>query len=187
MENIDNLIEIKRGLHRVCNDSLMEKIAELDCCEKFFRDIFGLYGLEYNTEMLEQKRSFIGLAAKYFILFRLDGIVTEGKDGYRSRNPRLVEHLEAVIEKFYEVYNSCEHEEFIEKYVEALGIKDRNLEVLLKSESKKNRDDSLSSFAKAVKKVYKSKEKQGFLTKVNGWCKVVYTSLKETLDKVLKS
>lgn len=151
MENIDNLIEIKRGLHRVCNDSLMEKIAGLDCCEKFFRDIFGLYGLEYNTETLEQKRSFIGYAAKYFIVLRLE-------DG-RSRKGRLEDRIKTVIDKFYEVYNSCEHEEFIEKYVEALGIKDRNLEVLLKSESKVNRDDSLSSFAKAVKKVYKSKEK----------------------------
>ena len=79
MENIDNLIEIKRGLHRVCDDSLMEKIAELDDCEKFFKDIFSLYGLEYNTETLEQKRSFIAVAAKYFILLRLPSDVVNNK------------------------------------------------------------------------------------------------------------
>ena len=64
-----------------------------------------------------------------------------------------------MIDKFYKVYNSCEHENFIEKYVEAFGIVDRNLEVELKYQSQQNRDDSLSNFAKAVKKVYKSKEK----------------------------
>ena len=159
MENIDNLIEIKRGLHRVCNDSLMEKIAELDYCEKFFRDIFGLYRLEYNTEMLEQKRSFIGLAAKYFILLILPrSVINHGSTKFSIRNSRIDSHLKAVIEKFYEVYNSCKHEDFIEKYVEAFGIVDRNLEVLLESESKVNLDDSLSNFAKAVKKVYKFKE-----------------------------
>lgn len=160
MENIDNLIEIKRGLHRVCDDSLMEKIAELDVCEKFFKDIFGLYGLEYNTETLEQKRSFIAVVAKYFILLRLpNGVVNNKGTEFSIKNPHIEIHLKAVIEKFYEVYNSCEHKNFIEKYVEAFGIVDRNLEVELKYQSQQNRDDSLSSFAKAVKKVYKSKEK----------------------------
>lgn len=160
MENIDNLIEIKRGLHRVCDDSLMEKIAALDDCEKLFKDIFGLYGLEYNTETLEQKRSFIAVAAKYFILLRLpSGVVNNKGTGFSIKNPRIETHIKEVIDKFYEVYNSCEPENFIEKYVEAFNIVDRNLEVELKYQSQQNRDDSLSSFAKAVKKVYKSKEK----------------------------
>lgn len=159
MDNIDNLIEIKRGLHRVCDDSLMEKIAALDDCEKFFKDIFGLYGLEYNAETLEQKRSFIAVAAKYFILLRLPrGIVANRERKYRSTSRNIETHIKSVIEKFYEVYNSCEAENFIEKYVEAFGIVDRNLEVELKFQSKENRDDSLSSFAKAIKKVYKAKD-----------------------------
>lgn len=160
MENIDNLIEIKRGLREVCDESLMEKIAAFDGCEKFFRDIFTLYGLEYNTEMLEQKGSFIACATKYFILLRLPkGVITFGKDGYCSKNIHIEKDIKAVIDKFYEVYNSSKPENFIENYVEQLGIVDRNLEVVLKAESEKNLDDSLSCFAKAVKKVYKFKGK----------------------------
>lgn len=125
---------------------------------KHSKDILGLYGLEYNTETLEQKRSFIADTAKYFILLRLpSGIVNNKGTGFSIRNLRIETHLESVIDKFYEVYNSGEHEKFIEKYVEAFGIVDRNLEVELKYQSQQNRDNSLSSFAKAVKKVYKSK------------------------------
>lgn len=139
MENIDNLIEIKRGLHRICNESLIEKIAALYCCEKFFKDIFGLYGLEYSTEMLEQKRSFIAVAAKYFILLRLPkGALNHGRAKFSIGSRNIVDQLETVIEKFYEVYNSCAPENFIEKYVEAFGIVDRNLEVELEFQSKEN-------------------------------------------------
>ncbi len=160
MENIDNLIEIKRGLHRVCDDSLMEKIAALEDCEKFFKDIFGLYGLEYNTETLEQKRAFIAVAAKYFIFFRLSSsVVTKGTEKYHSSDPQIETHIRNVIDKFYEIYNSCEPENFIDKYAEYYGIRDRNFAHELKVTSEENRDATLSSFAKALKKVYKAKGK----------------------------
>jgi len=138
----------------------MEKIAELEDCEKFFKDVFELYGLEYNTETLEQKRSFIAAAAKYFILFRLPkSVVTHSAEKYRSTKGDIESHLKSVLEKFYEVYNSCESENFIDKYAEYYGIRDKNFAHELKCTSEENRDNSLSSFAKAVKKVYKSKEK----------------------------
>lgn len=158
MDNIDNLIEIKRGLHRVCNDSLMEKIAAMDDCEKFFKDVFKLYGLEYNSETLEQKRSFIAAAAKYFILFRLPYHVLTRGDKYGSNDSRIESHIKTVLEKFYEIYNSCEPQDFIDKYAEYYGIGDRNFAHELKCTSEENRDNSLSSFAKAVKKVYKAKD-----------------------------
>lgn len=136
----------------------MEKIAALEDCEKFFKDVFALYGLEYNTETLEQKRSFIAVTAKYFILFRLPkSVVTNGAEKYRSINRNIESHLKTVLEKFYEVYNSCEPENFIDKYAEYYGIGDRNFAHELKVTSEENRDASLSTFAKAVKKVYKSK------------------------------
>lgn len=139
----------------------MEKIAELEDCEKFFKDVFSLYGLEYNTETLEQKRSFIAAAAKYFILFRLPKCaVTHSAEKYRSTKGDIESHLKSVLEKFYEVYNSCEPENFIDKYAEYYGIGDRNFAHELKFTSEENRDNSLSSFAKAVKKVYKSKDQK---------------------------
>lgn len=159
MENIDNIIEIKRGLYRVCDESLMEAIASLDDCEKFYRDVFGLYGLEYNTETLEQKRSFIAVVAKYFILFRLPSrvkVLVGNK--YHSNSPRVKNYLNRIIENFYEIYNSCEPQDFIDKYAEFYGIGDRNFAHELKCTSEENRDASLSNFAKAVKKVYKSKD-----------------------------
>lgn len=160
MENIDNLIEIKRGLREICAESLMEIIAGLDGCEKFYRDIFTLYGIEYSTEMLEQKGHFIAYATKYFIILRLpENKIFHEKEGYNSKYSDIKNDIIAVIDKFYEVYNSCTPENFIEKYVEYFGILDRNLEVMLKSTSKVNLDDSLSSFAKAVKKVHKFKDK----------------------------
>lgn len=55
MENIDNIIEIKRGLHKVCGRDLVDAIAELDKCEEFFRSIFLTYGLTYNTETIRQR------------------------------------------------------------------------------------------------------------------------------------
>lgn len=139
----------------------MEKIAALDCCEKFFKDIFGLYGLEYNTETLEQKRSFIAAATKYFILFRLPkSVVTHSAEKYRSTKGDIESHLKSVLEKFYEVYNSCKPEDFIDKYAEYYGIDDRNFAHELKFTSKESRDNTLSSFAKAVKKAYKAKDQK---------------------------
>lgn len=158
MDNIDNLIEIKRGLHRVCDDSLMEIIAAMDDCEKFFKDVFKLYGLEYNTEMLEQKRNFIAAAAKYFILFRLPYRVLTRGDKYHSNDSHIESHIKTVLEKFYEIYNSCEPQDFIDKYAQCYNICDRNFAHELKCTSEENRDNSLSSFAKAVKKVYKLKD-----------------------------
>lgn len=136
----------------------MEKIAALDCCEKFFKDVFSLYGLEYNTETLEQKRSFIAAAAKYFILFRLPYRVLTRGDKYGSNDSRIEEYLENVIKKFHEIYNSSEPKDFIDKYAEYYKIGDRNFAHELKCTSEENRDNSLSSFAKAVKKVYKLKD-----------------------------
>ena len=71
MQNIHNIIEIKRGLHKICGREIVDIIAKLDKCEDFYHDLFLTYGLVYNTETLIQKRSFIAEVTKYFILDRL--------------------------------------------------------------------------------------------------------------------
>ena len=158
MQNIDNIIEIKRGLHKVCSQCIVNLISNSDWCENFYKDVFIIYGLTYNTETIRQKRVFIAESAKYFIFDRLSKDDLYLKDGkYETNNKKeLKKLLENTLEVFFKLHNSCEsNEDFKKEYAKYFGeeVKDFSKEI------SENRDDSLSDFAKIIQKVYYSKDK----------------------------
>lgn len=159
MQNIHNLIEIKRGLHKICSRNLVNAIAELDRCEGFYRSVFSTYGLTFDTETIRQKRVFVAAIVKYFILDRLpEGCLILKEDKYEINNKKgLKTLLENVLDVFYSLYNGCDlKDDFKKKYAEYYNeeVKDFSKEI------SENRDDSLSDFAKTIQKVYNnSKDK----------------------------
>lgn len=158
MQNIDNIIEIKRGLHKSCSRDVVNTIAKLEKCEDFYRDVFLIYGLTYNTETLSQKESFIEAVTKYFIFDRLPEDYLYLNDGkYETNNKKeLKKILENALEVFFKLHNSCEsNEDFKKEYAKYFceEVKDFSKEI------SENRDDSLSDFAKIIQKVYYSKDK----------------------------
>ncbi len=154
MENIDNIIEIKRGLHKICGRKLVNAIADLEKSEAFFKDLFVVYGLIYNTETLIQKRVFVAAVTKYFILDRLPKEYLSFGDGkYEYATKAITKPLEQVVDTYFEIRSTSDSsEDFKKKYAENFNeeVKDFSKEI------SENRDDSLSDFAKIVKKVYYS-------------------------------
>lgn len=159
MQNIHDIIEIKRGLHKICGRDLVNIIAELDKCEEFYRNVFQIYGVVYNTETLSQKENFIDAVTKYFILDRLpEGSLSFEEDKYIANNKKEVKKfLENVLNDFFVLRKTCDsNEDFKKKYAEHFNedVKDFSKEI------SENRDDSLSDFAKLIQNVYKnSKDK----------------------------
>lgn len=159
MQNIHDIIEIKRGLHRLCGKNLVDAVAELDKCEEFFKDIFIIYGLIYSTETIRQKRTFIATATKYFILDRLPKDTLYFNDEkYESNNKKELKILlDNTIDIFYRIRNRCNsNEEFKKKYAEHFNeeVKDFSKEIA------ENRDDCLSDFAKTIQKIYTNSKNQ---------------------------
>lgn len=159
MQNIHNLIEIKRGLHKICSREVVNIIAELDKCEDFYRDVFLIYGLAYNTETIRQKRTFVAATTKYFIFDRLPkGCLYLNENKFETNNKKeLKELLENTLDVFYSLYNVCGLKDFKKKYAEYFNeeVKDFCKEI------SENRDDSLSDFAKIIQNVYNnSKDKK---------------------------
>lgn len=159
MQNIDDIIEIKRGLRKVCELDIVNVIADLDKCEDFFKEIFVIYGLTYNTETLMQKRFFISKAAEYFLLKRLPKHSVSLKDGeYESSNAKkLKAPLADVIDTFFEIRNSSSsNEDFKKKYAEYFKEEVRDFS----KEIAENLDESYSEFAKLMKKISTPKNKK---------------------------
>ncbi len=159
MQNIGCLIEIKRGLHKVCGRVLVNVIADLEKCEDFFQDIFHIYGLKYDKETLIQKETFITAIAKYFILDRLpEGSLELIEGKYENDNKKeLKKLLPSTIDTFYTIYNNCDNKEDLpKKYAEYFNEEVRDFS----KEIAENRDDSLSDFAKAIMKVYNNSKSQ---------------------------
>lgn len=159
MQNIHNLIEIKRGLHKICSRDLVNAIAELDKCEEFYHCVFSTYGLTFDTETIRQKRVFVAAIVKYFILDRLpEGCLILKDDKYEINNKKgLKTLLENVLDVFYSLYNGCDlKDDFKQKYAEYFNeeVKDFSKEI------SENRDDSLSDFAKTIQKVYNNSKSQ---------------------------
>ena len=153
MQNIENIIEIKRGLHKICSRDLVNAIAELDRCEEFYSNVFFTYGLTFDTETIRQKRIFVAAIIKYFILDRLpEGCLYSNEGKYETNNKEeLKELLENTLDVFYSLYNGCDSAEgFKKKYAEHFNeeVKDFSKEI------SENRDDSLSDFAKTIQNVY---------------------------------
>lgn len=159
MQNIHDIIEIKRGLHKICGRDLVNIIAELDNCENFYREIFQIYDVVYNTETLSQKESFIDAITKYYILDRLpEGSLSFEEDKYTANNKKEIKKLlENVLNDFFTLLDTCASSaDFKKKYAEHFNeeVKDFSKEI------SENRDDSLSDFAKLIQNVYKnSKDK----------------------------
>lgn len=157
MLNTNNIIEIKRGLHRICSRDLVNAISELDMCEDFYRDVFLTYGLIYNTETIRQKRTFVAATAKYFILDRLpENCFSFNEDKYEPNSKKgLKKLLSSAIDIYYMIHDSStSNEDFKKKYAEYFNedVKDFSKEIA------ENRDDSLSDFAKTIRKIYHSKD-----------------------------
>ena len=158
MQNIHDIIEIKRGLHRICGQILADAIAELDKCEEFYQDVFSLYGVIYNTETMKQKRVFVATTAKYFILDRFpEGSLSIVDDKYEPTNKKEIKKfLKNIIEEFFTLRNTySSNDDFKKKYAEHFNEEVKNFS----KEIAENRDDSLSDFVKALEKVYYYKDK----------------------------
>lgn len=157
MQNIHDIIEIKRGLHRICSRDIVNIIAELDKCEEFYSNVFQIYGVVYNTETLSQKESFIAAITKYFLLDRLsEDCLYLSEDKYETNNKKkLKKLLENTIDVFYTIYNTSDsNKDFKKKYAAHFNeeVKDFSKEI------SEDRDDSLSDFAKTIRKIYHSKD-----------------------------
>ena len=157
MQNTDNIIEIKRGLHRICGKDLVNSIAELSNIEEFYHDVFLIYGLTYDTETIRQKRVFVAAITKYFILDRLpEGCLYLNEDKYETNNKKeLKKFLESAKDTFYTLHNTCNSDyEFNKKFAKQFNEEVRDFS----KEISKNRDESLSDFAKTIQNVYYSKD-----------------------------
>ena len=157
MQDINCIIELKRGLHKICSIGLVNAISELNKFEEFYQDIFLIYGLTYNEETIRQKRTFVASTTKYFILDRLpEDSLYLNDDKYDSKIKEKKELLGKVIDTYFVLRDGCSsNEDFKKKYAEYFNeeVKDFSMEI------SENRDDSLSDFAKAVQKVYYSNDK----------------------------
>lgn len=157
--NIDNIIEIKRGLIKLCNEDLMEDIVSLDRCEEFYESIFTTFGLSYDTATLSQKRRFVITMTRYFILDKLPhGVIYEDGNKFAVKDDRSTpvrELLTEIIEEYFKVRNQCEScEDFMKKYAEY----HQEPEIILSEEIFADKDEGLSAFARAVKRFYHYKD-----------------------------
>ena len=154
LPNTNNKIELKRGILRGCDESLMTQISELDNFESFYADVFNIYGVPFDIATIRQKRSFVSAVTKYFIFSRLPkGIADIDPDGdYNCKNRSKVKGaIIDAIEKFYEILDSSSNnDEFKINFAKYFKEEVRDFS----KEISENRDDSLSDFAKAIEKIY---------------------------------
>ena len=157
--DIETIIELKRGIFRICWENLMEKISRTAGFTAFYRDVFQIYGLSFNNPTIRQKRNFVAAVTKYFILDRLPSriiYIEDGKYEYEKGCQDIYDLLVGTIEKFNKIKDSSHsNQDFMKRYAEYHNedIKDFS-EVIAQ-----NRDDSLSNFAKVIEKVYHSQDK----------------------------
>jgi len=137
----------------------VNSISELNKFEEFYKDIFFVYGLTYDTETIRQKRTFVAAITKYFILDMLpEGCLFLYEDKYESNNKDIKELLKNSVDDFYKLFNTCNsNDEFKKKFAERRNekVKDFSKEIA------ENRDDSLSDFAKVIQKVSDYKDEKG--------------------------
>lgn len=159
MHNIYNVIELKRGIYKICSQELMEEIASIPRFEEFYKDIFELYSVFFSAETIRQKRTFVAAITRYFLLDRLpkeDLVIEDEKYNFIANKHCFKEDLQKVIDKYFELRNNCTTSlDFLQRYsiIYENGVaKDFMKEIL------ENRDDSLSVFSKVVEKLYYSKD-----------------------------
>lgn len=159
MHNIYNVIELKRGIYKICSQELMEEIASVPRFENFYKDIFELYNVKYDTETIKQKRTFVAAITKYFIIDRLpkdELTVDDAKYSYMDSDCYLKKDLQRVVDDYFIIrQESSSNLDFIQRYSKIYEdgvIKDFSKEI------SENREDSLSVFSKVVEKLYYSKD-----------------------------
>ena len=137
----------------------MEEIASVPRFENFYKDIFELYNVEYDTETIKQKRTFVAAITKYFIIDRLpkdELAVDDDKYSYMDSDCYLKKDLQRVVDDYFIIrQESSSNSDFIQRYSKIYEdgvIKDFSKEI------SENRDDSLSVFSKIVEKLYYSKD-----------------------------
>lgn len=159
MHNIYNVIELKRGIYKICSQELMEEIASVPRFEEFYKDIFELYNVFYSTETIRQKRTFVAAITRYFLLDRLpkeELVIEDEKYNFIANKHCFKEDLQKVIDKYFELRGNCTTNlDFLQRYsiIYENGVtKDFMKEIL------ENRDDFLSGFSKVVERLYYSKD-----------------------------
>jgi len=137
----------------------MEEIASVPRFENFYKDIFDIYSVEYDTETIKQKRTFVAAITKYFIIDRLpkdELAVDDDKYSYMDSDCYLKKDLQRVVDDYFIIrQESSSNSDFIQRYSKIYEdgvIKDFSKEI------SENRDDSLSVFSKVVEKLYYSKD-----------------------------
>ena len=151
-----NIIEIKRGIVKICSEFIMDVITSHDKCEDLYQDIFTLYGIYYDTETIKQKRVFVAAATEYFILKRC-GFKRIGKDNkYNcSKSPKNKKAIINAIDTYFTIRKECLSDySFKERFAEFYKDEVKNFS----EEISINRDDTLSDFAKAVEQLYYFKD-----------------------------
>lgn len=144
-------------MHTICSDSLMDLIASHAKCEDFYKDIFCLYGVIYDTATIKQKRAFVAAATEYFILKRCNCVKQLGKDGKYTcgKSPKNKKEIINAMNAYFKIKEECKSdsdlkERFAQLYHEQ--VRDFSEEISI------NRDDTLSDFAKAVEQLYYTKD-----------------------------
>lgn len=137
----------------------MEEIASVPRFENFYKDIFELYNVEYDTETIKQKRTFVAAITKYFIIDRLpkdELTIDDDKYSYMDSDCYLKKDLQRVVDDYFIIRQESSSDlDFIQRYSKIYEdgvIKDFSKEI------SENRDDSLSVFSKVVEKLYYSKD-----------------------------
>ncbi len=154
----DNIIELMRGITSICSDAVIDVISSQEKCEDLYKDIFTIYGLEYNTETIKQKRAFVAAVTEYFILKRCSDIKQSGEDNKYGCEKKSIARKAVAnqIDNYFKIrQKSISNQDFKEKFAQCYNeeVKDFSKEIA------ENRDDSLSDFAKAIEKLYYFKDK----------------------------
>ena len=153
--DIDNEIEIRRALHNMLSDTLVQKM--LPIVEKFYCKLFHLYDLDFTPDVIKQKRLFVAKATEVYIVKPLPKSVLK-KDANRyipKGITSFIEKLSEHVDKIQSLMEKCHNYKMLEEeFSKEFHTKNFSLEKELAT----NRADSLSDFAKAIEKIYNYKE-----------------------------
>lgn len=152
-----------RGIHKICKPVLLDFIISYDRDGEFYKDIFELHGLDYSVETVRQKRVFVAAVTEYFVIKRCKFIkkvvVEEFGQKYKkydcNNTPEIRREIAKTFASYFKIREKClDKTSLLSKYAELYKetVRDFSKEISM------NRDDMLSDFAKAVEKLYYSRE-----------------------------
>ena len=169
--DIDTQIELERDLLQTCSEELMQKIVEYG--KEFYTHLFGMFGLELTPDTMAQKESFVIATTRYYILNRLNKCI---KPTFKQTNKfeLMFNDKAKPITKVYVPIPCTNYEEllkehlalltemachsskdvFVTNFANEFGVR----KMWFKKEISTNRDDSMTSFAQNITKVYNDKK-----------------------------